>query len=109
MIEELIALNGIGQWFALEQFIPRLKGNEPAISVGLGRVLSAISEVHDAGFAHGSLTPRSIVFRPSGEVCLVELCCLQYIEGRSAPCVAYSRLYVCREQLDGVISPATDI
>jgi serine/threonine protein kinase len=116
VIEELITLKESYeesyqscQWFTLQQLTSHLKGDEVAIALGLVRAIEAVVKLHAAGFVHGNLTPKSILFRFGGDVLLTGLGCLQRLNGASAPCIAYSRYYVCREQIEGFVCPGTDV
>jgi len=113
VIEELVEVSDpAGQasgWFSLRQLTPILTANEPGLARGLLRAVEALAWLHAAGFLHGNLTPRTVLFQAGGRVCFDGLDCLQRSRGERVPCVAYARHYVCREQLEGWVSPATDV
>lgn len=113
VVEELVEVSespasGSG-WFNLERLTPIVQGKAANLARGLLRAAEALAWLHSSGFLHGNLTPRTILFHSGGRVCFAGLDCLQRIGGGRAPCIAYPRNSVCREQRAGWISPATDV
>lgn len=113
VVEELVEVSGHhseeGGWFSLQQLTPVLAANDNALARGLSRVVEALAWLHAAGFIHGNVTPKTVLFQSGARVCFVGLDCLQRYTGTPVPCVAYSRLAPCQEQLAGWVSPATDL
>ena len=113
VVEEFMEISepfdGGSGWFSLERLTPIVRGNASGLARGLLRAAEALAWLHSAGFLHGNLTSRTILFHSGGRVCFGGLDCLQRSTGEGVPCIAYSRRCVCHEQLAGWVSPATDV
>ncbi len=109
LVEERLEAEGGSRWRALRAVAPAFVARPDRLRVGLRRAVEALAWLHGAGFFHGYLTPATIYLNPDGSVCLAGLDCLQRAGQLPAPCVAYSRSYPCREQLDGQLLAATDV
>lgn len=98
-----------GGWRSLARLAPAVRGRADRALAVLRRAAETLAWLHAGGLIHGYLTPRTIVLNVDGGVCLAGLDCLQRIGDTHAPCLGYSPLYVCVEQLNGRVSAATDV
>lgn len=97
------------EWRTLLELTPVLRDDVERLTTGLTRMLEALCWMHAAGFVHGAVSPEGVIFHRRGGVALAGLDCLQVMQRAAVPCVGYSPRYVCREQLEGVVVPVTDV